>query len=53
MYYHFTRCPLNDYARACGYLESLPVMCELDHLLAGLYHARLYREQTLRGGVST
>ncbi len=25
-------------------------MCELDHLLAGMYHARLYREQTLAGG---
>jgi len=50
IYYHFTRCPLNDYARAYGYLEILPVMCELDHLLAGLYHARLYREQTLAGG---
>ncbi len=50
IYYHFTRCPLNDYARTYGYLEILPVMCELDYLLAGMYHARLYREQTLAGG---
>ncbi len=52
IYYHFTRCPLNDYARAYGYLEILPVMCEMDHLTAGLYHAKLYRQQTLAGGGS-
>ncbi|MCD8368187.1 MAG: L-2-amino-thiazoline-4-carboxylic acid hydrolase [Clostridiales bacterium] len=52
IFYYFTRCPLNDYARAYGYLEILPVMCELDYRLAGLYHARLYRKQTLAGGGS-
>ncbi len=50
IFYYFTRCPLNDYARAYGYMEILPVMCELDFQLAGLYHARLYREQMLAGG---
>ncbi len=48
--YYFTRCPLNDYARKFGYLDILPVMCELDFILAKLYHADLYREHTLAGG---
>ncbi|MCC8068424.1 MAG: L-2-amino-thiazoline-4-carboxylic acid hydrolase [Ruminococcus sp.] len=50
--YHFTRCPLNDFARAYGYMEILPVMCEIDYLTATLYHAKLYREQTLASGGS-
>ncbi len=50
IYYHFTRCPLNDYAREYGYMEILPVMCDVDYLTAKLYHATLYRRQTLAGG---
>lgn len=46
-YYHFTRCPLNAYARAHGMLDILPVMCDIDYLTAGLIHARLEREHTL------
>ena len=49
-YYHFTQCPLNDFARREGLLEVLPVMCEMDHLTAGLMHAKLHRENTLAGG---
>ena len=49
-YYHFTRCPLNTFARREGYLEVLPVMCEIDLLTAGLMHAKLIREQTLASG---
>lgn len=49
-YYHFTKCPLNDFARREGYLEVLPVMCEIDLLTAGLMHARLIRGQTLASG---
>ncbi|MCD7728802.1 MAG: L-2-amino-thiazoline-4-carboxylic acid hydrolase [Clostridia bacterium] len=48
--YYFTRCPLNDYARKFGYQEILPVMCELDFILAKLYHADLYRKHTLAEG---
>ncbi|MCD7729993.1 MAG: L-2-amino-thiazoline-4-carboxylic acid hydrolase [Oscillospiraceae bacterium] len=48
--YHFTRCPLCNYARVHGYMEILPVMCEMDFLTAKLYHARLYREHTLADG---
>lgn len=49
-YYHFTKCPLNDFARKEGYLEVLPVMCDIDHLTAKLMHLTLHREQTLAGG---
>ncbi len=49
-YYHFTRCPLNDFARREGYLEVLPVMCEIDLLSAELMHAKLIRKQTLASG---
>ena len=46
-YYHFTYCPLNAFARKYGYLEILPVCCELDHLLTAASHGRLIREHTL------
>ena len=49
-YYHFTRCPLNDFARREGYIEVLPVMCERDLLSAELMHAKLIRKQTLASG---
>ena len=49
-YYHFTRCPLNDLARREGYIEVLPVMCEIDLLSAELMHAKLIRKQTLASG---
>lgn len=49
-YYHFTNCPLNNFARREGLLDVLPVMCDIDFLTAGLMHANLHREQTLAGG---
>ncbi len=49
-FYHFTKCPLNTFARREGYLEVLPVMCEIDLLSAGLMHAKLIRKQTLASG---
>ena len=49
-YYHFTRCPLNDFARREGYIELPPVMCEIDLLSAELMHAKLIRKQTLASG---
>lgn len=49
-YYHFTRCPLNDFARREGYIEVLPAMCEIDLLSAELMHAKLIRKQTLASG---
>lgn len=49
-YYHFTKCPLNDFARREGYIEVLPVMCKIDLLSAELMHAKLIRKQTLASG---
>ncbi len=48
--YHFTKCPLNTFARKEGYLEVLPVMCDIDFLTAKLMHANLHREHTLASG---
>ena len=49
-YYHFTQCPLNNYARQHDMLDILPVMCDVDHMTAALMHAKLHREQTLASG---
>ena len=43
-YYYFTQCPLNTFARREGYLEVLPVMCDIDHITASLMHAKLNRK---------
>lgn len=50
IYYYFTRCPMETYAREHGYMEVLPVCCNLDFCTAKLRHANLYREQTLSEG---
>lgn len=47
-----TQYPLNNFAKKEGYLEVLPVMCDIDHLMAKLMHLKLNREQTLAGGES-
>lgn len=49
-YYHFTHCPLNDFARKNDMIDILPVMCEIDHVTAALMHAKLHREHTLATG---
>lgn len=49
-YYHFTRCPLNNFARKYGYLEVLPLCCEIDYLTAKAKHAVLHRDYTLASG---
>ena len=50
MYYYFTRCPMETYARTHGYLEVLPVCCDLDYCTAKLHHAVLLRDNTLAEG---
>ncbi len=50
VYYYFTNCPLNNYARKYGYMEILPVCCELDYLITEANHAVLHRDQTLASG---
>jgi hypothetical protein len=49
-FYYFTRCPINNFARKYGYLEILPVCCELDHLLTEASHGKLLRRYTLAEG---
>lgn len=49
-FYYFTRCPLNDYARKYGFMDVLPVCCELDHIITEASKGRLIREYTLAGG---
>lgn len=51
-YYHFTQCPINTFARKEGFLEVLPVMCNIDFKTASLMHAKLHREHTLASGES-
>ena len=48
--YHFTQCPLNDFAREQDLLDVLPVMCDVDYLTCELMHGKLYREHTLATG---
>ena len=52
IYYHFTRCPLNDFARENGFLEILPVCCEIDHYMTEAKHGVLHRDYTLATGGS-
>ena len=49
-YYHFTRCPLEKFARENGFLEILPVACDLDYLTVESRHGVLHRNHTLAAG---
>lgn len=49
-YYYFTRCPIEAFARKNGFLEVLPVCCDIDFLTAEISHGILHREQTLATG---
>lgn len=49
-YYHFTRCPMEKFARENGYLDLLPLCCEMDHIVIEKRKAVLHREQTLATG---
>lgn len=50
IYYHFTRCPLEKFARENGFLEALPVACEIDYLTLTARHGVLHRDHTLATG---
>ncbi len=49
-YYYFTRCPLNDFARKYGFLEVLPVCCDIDYITTEYSHGILHRDYTLASG---
>ncbi|MCR5187898.1 MAG: L-2-amino-thiazoline-4-carboxylic acid hydrolase [Treponema sp.] len=46
-FYYFTRCPIEKFARENGFMEILPVCCDLDHLLTKANHGVLHRDYTL------
>lgn len=49
-YYYFTRCPMEKFARENGYLDLLPLCCDIDHILIEKNKAVLHRKQTLASG---
>lgn len=51
-YYHYTRCPINDFCRKYGYEEFTPVLCNIDYATFAMMNGRLIREQTLAEGGS-
>ena len=51
-YYYFTRCPLEKFARENGFLEILPVCCDMDYLTTEASHGVLHRDYTLAAGGS-
>ena len=50
VYYHFTHCPIEKFARENGYIEVLPVICDFDHLTIRWSKGILHREKTLATG---
>ena len=44
--FHLVGCPIAKHAKVHGYEELLPYLCQTDHFLAELLHARLIRTQT-------
>ena len=49
-YYHFTRCPMEKFARENDYLDLLPLCCDVDHIVFEKRKAVLHRKQTLASG---
>ena len=44
--YHNLVCPLSNFARAHGYEEYMPYLCNLDYVMYGVLGVPLYREHT-------
>lgn len=49
-YYHFTRCPMEKFARENGYLDVLILGCNIDYLTCEAKQAVLHRNSTLASG---
>ena len=49
-YYYFTHCPLEKFARENGFLEVLPVACEIDTMTTAFSHGIPHRDYTLATG---
>lgn len=44
--YHNLVCPLSNFAKAHGYEEYMPYLCNLDYVMFGAFGVPLYREHT-------
>ena len=44
--FHLVGCPIAKHAKSHGYGELLPYLCQTDHFLAEVMHARLIRTKT-------
>ena len=44
--YHNLVCPLSNFARAHGYEEYMPYLCNLDYVMFGAFGVPLFREHT-------
>ena len=44
--YHNLVCPLSNFAKAQGYDEYMPYLCNLDYVMYGILGVPLYREHT-------
>ena len=44
--YHNLVCPLSNFAKAYGYEEYMPYLCNLDYVMYGVLGVPLYREHT-------
>ena len=44
--YHNLVCPLSNFARAEGYEEYMPYLCNLDYAMFGAFDVPLFREHT-------
>lgn len=49
-YYWFTHCPIEQYCRSHDLIHILPVLCDIDYMIADLAHAKLVRHETLAKG---
>ncbi len=50
LYHYFTYCPLHNFAKQYGFLDVLPIMCNMDYITAENMHSILHRKQTLATG---
>ena len=44
--YHNLVCPLSNFAKAHGYEEYMPYLCNLDYVMFGVFDVPLFREHT-------
>ena len=45
--YHFTSCPVAEFAREYGFTDILPALCNIDYSCMEMMHVKLIRKQTL------